>query len=66
MSARPNMSRHSLLTEAFRARNLALAFQGLCCLEVCSRDACHLTLRPFGDADTTIEKGDRHATHNTA
>jgi len=36
------------------------------CLEVCSRDAYYLTLRPFGDADTPIEKGDRHATHNTA
>ena len=35
-------------------------------LEVCPRDAYRLTLRPSGGADKSIEKGDRHATHNTA
>ena len=35
------------------------------CLEVCPRDAFHLTLRPFsGGADKLIKRGDRHATQN--
>jgi ferredoxin-type protein NapH len=36
------------------------------CLEVCPRDACHLTLRPLAGAAKSIKRGDRHATQNAA
>ena len=36
------------------------------CLEICPRDAYHLTLRSFGGVAKSIEKGDRHAMQNSA